>query len=150
MAKSKNQNISSTRPYLVRAMYEWMSDNQLTPYLLVDVYCEGVEVPQAYVKDGRIVLNIAMFAVQDLQLHLEFVAFNAKFSGVAHHIYVPIQAILAIYAQENNRGIFFEQDGDIQPPPDKPTLRNDVKLKSLSITPAAKKNKPRPSLTIVK
>jgi stringent starvation protein B len=144
-------NLTATRPYLVRAMHEWMSDNNLTPFLLVDAFVEGVEVPQAYVKNGRIVLNIASSAVRDLQLHLEFVAFTAKFSGIVYEIYVPIQAILAVYAQENNRGIFFEQDGDIQPPPDKPRLRKEGNLKAVSsVTSLNKKLKPRPNLKVVK
>ncbi len=145
--------LTATRPYLVRAMHEWMTDNNLTPFLLVDAFVEGVEVPQAYVKNGRIVLNIATTAVRELRLHLEFVAFSAKFSGIVYDIYVPIQGVLAVYAQENNRGIFFEQDGDIQPPPDKPKLRNEINLKktvassSLTLT---KKAKPRPNLKVVK
>lgn len=131
-------------------MHEWMTDNQLTPFLLVDAFVEGVEVPQAYVKNGRIVLNVATSAVRELQLHLDFVAFKAKFSGIVYDIYVPVQGILAIYAQENNRGIFFEQDGDIQPPPEKPKLRKDATLKSVSSLTLAKKAKPRANLTVVK
>jgi stringent starvation protein B len=132
-------------------MHEWMTDNQLTPFLLVDAFVEGVEVPQTFVKNGRIVLNVATSAVRELQLHLDYVAFKAKFSGIVYDIYVPVQGILAIYAQENNRGIFFEQDGDIQPPPEKPKLRKDATLKTVpSSLTLVKKAKPRANLKVVK
>lgn len=151
MSTTLTPGLTSTRSYLVRAMHEWMTDNQLTPFLLVDAFVEGVEVPQAFVKNGRIVLNIAISAVRELKLHLDFVAFKAKFSGIVYDIYVPVQGILAIYAQENNRGIFFEQDGDIQPPPEKPTLRKDATLKTVpSSVMLAKKPRSPTNLKVVK
>ena len=82
--------MSSNRPYLIRAMYDWISDNGLTPYLLVDARIDGVRVPAFAVKDGQIVLNVAMRAVADLELGNERVRFRARFSGASHDVIVPI------------------------------------------------------------
>jgi len=111
--------VTPSRPYLVRAIYEWILDNGLTPYILVDATMAGVEVPQAYVNEGQIILNIAPQAVQGLELGNEQVGFNARFGGTPTDVWVPIPAIVAIYAQENGRGmVFTEEEG--QPPPDAP------------------------------
>ncbi len=109
--------LSSTRPYLIRAMAEWMESNQLTPYILVDLHCQGVHVPQQYAQQDEVVLNISPIAVRELRLGNEEISFQTRFGGVTHHIVVPIQAVLSIYAKENNKGIYFSRDGDIQPPP---------------------------------
>lgn len=111
--------LSPNRPYLLRAYYEWLMDNHLTPHLVVDVAVEGTQVPMQYVKDGQIVLNIAQMAVASLELGNEFVEFNARFDGVSQHIILPLRAIIAIYARENGAGVVFEmeeayiQDSDI-------------------------------------
>jgi len=114
--------MTSNRPYLVRAMYQWVSDNALTPYLLVDARLPGVQVPSASVKDGQIVLNIAMRAVSDLDLGNERISFMARFGGVSHHVVVPLGAVLAIYAQENGQGMMFpaEPVAPTPPPADPP------------------------------
>lgn len=120
--------MTSSRPYLLRAIYEWLVDNQLTPYVMVDANFPGVVVPTRYVEDGKIVLNIESQAVGALRMGNDVVEFDARFSGVAHHVYVPIRALKAIYAFENGRGMVFgEEDDDSSPPPTtiepKPTLK---------------------------
>lgn len=111
--------MTSARPYLLRAFQEWITDNGCTPYLLVNAEAEGIQVPTAHIRDGRIVLNIAPAAVRSLSIEAEGVSFNARFGGIAQQIYVPMQAVLAIYAQENGRGMVFPQDEeDAAPPPE--------------------------------
>lgn len=107
--------MTSNRPYLIRAMYDWISDNGMTPYLLVDARTDGVRVPAAAVKDGQIVLNIAVRAVSDLELGNDRVRFMARFSGVGHQVEVPVPAVLAIYAHENGQGMMFPAEQN--PPP---------------------------------
>lgn len=107
--------MSSNRPYLLRAIYDWISDNNLTPYLLVDAQRNGVRVPAHVIKNGQVVLNLAMRAVANLDLGNEWISFQARFSGVSHSIQIPISAVLALYAQENGQGMMFpaeEEDGD--------------------------------------
>lgn len=113
-------NLSPTRPYLARAIYEWICDNQLTPYLLVDATHPSSVVPEQFVKDGQIVLNIAPHAVHQFQMSNEAITFSARFSGAARELYVPIQAVLGIYARENGQGLFFdpEEYADTQSPAD--------------------------------
>lgn len=110
--------MTSNRPYLLRALYEWISDNGLTPYLLVDANAEGVHVPPGVVKDGRVVLNIASRAVSQLDTTNEHVSFLARFGGVSQTVFVPMNAVLAIYAQENGQGMMFApEDASSGPPP---------------------------------
>lgn len=98
----------SQRPYLVRALYEWVLDCGYTPYLLVAAGEEGVEVPREYVGgDGRIVLNLNPSAVQGLELGNELISFSARFGGVAQQVFVPTSAVLAIYAKETGAGMLF-------------------------------------------
>ncbi len=99
--------MTSNRPYLLRALYDWICDNDLTPYLLVDARVSGVRVPAFAVRDGQVVLNVAMRAVADLELGNERVRFKARFGGVSHSVEVPVGAVLAIYAQENGQGMMF-------------------------------------------
>jgi stringent starvation protein B len=114
--------MTSNRPYLLRAIYEWIVDNGLTPYLLVDAHAEGVQVPPSAVKDGRVVLNIAPRAVAQLQLGNREVAFMARFGGVGHAVSVPVAAVLAIYAQETGQGMGLPADeGEVAPPQDPPS-----------------------------
>ena len=113
------QESTSTRPYLIRALYEWCTDNGLTPYVAVQV--DGsVQVPREYVKDGEIVLNISFDATSSLQLGNEFIEFKARFGGKPREILVPIGRVTAIYARENGQGMAF-------PPP----------VDTLSAAPAA-------------
>lgn len=110
MINNMEYQSSSKRPYLLRAYYEWLSDNSFTPYLVVDANYYGVEVPQEYVKDGRIVLNISNGAVGNLVLSNDSIEFNARFQGILRNIYIPMGAALAIYARENGDGVMFEPE----------------------------------------
>ena len=102
--------LSPRRPYLLRAFYEWLLDNQLTPHLVVDVTLQDVQVPMEYARDGQIVLNIAPRAVGNLELANDEVRFNARFGGVPRQVSVPLAAVLAIYARENGAGTMFEPE----------------------------------------
>ncbi|AJZ91373.1 ClpXP protease specificity-enhancing factor [Cedecea neteri] len=102
--------LSPRRPYLLRAFYEWLLDNQLTPHLVVDITLPGVQVPMEYARDGQIVLNIAPRAVGNLELANDEVRFNARFGGVPRQVNVPMAAVLAIYARENGAGTMFEPE----------------------------------------
>ena len=105
---SEQITITPTRPYLARAIYEWICDNQLTPYLLVDATQPHTDVPVQFVKDGQIVLNLAPHAIHALHMSNEAITFSARFGGVAKEIYVPVRAMLGIYAKENGQGLFFD------------------------------------------
>jgi stringent starvation protein B len=139
--------MTPSRPYLVRAIYEWLNDNSLTAHVLVDASRAGVVVPQAHVKDGRIVLNIAPGAVRDLFMTNDVLSFSARFGGVPMQVSAPMQAVLAIYSRENGQGMFFEEDedfsadataGDDEPPTTEPPKPSGP--------PAGK----RPALRVVK
>jgi stringent starvation protein B len=108
--------MTSHRPYLLRALYEWIADNGLTPHILVDATRAGVRVPAHAVKDGRIVLNIAERAVAQLRMDNDDVRFSARFGGVSHAVIVPIDAVLAIYARENGQGMELPPDIAAQGP----------------------------------
>ena len=112
-------SMTSTKPYLMRAIFEWAEDNGFTPQVLVNAEGEGVEVPVAYVVDGQIVLNIASSAVKLHVMDNECLSFSARFSGVEQDIFLPIESILAIFARENSQGIFFEEvdEDDLDPDP---------------------------------
>ena len=114
-----SHELGSVRPYLLRGFFDWVVDNDLTPYLIVDAGQDGVEVPAQAVTDGKIVLNISPTATRGLELGNDFVQFGARFSGVHRDIQVPVGAVLAIYAKENGRGITFsdmDDDGGAAPP----------------------------------
>jgi stringent starvation protein B len=95
------------RPYFIRAIYEWISDNHLTPYIAVDAELPNVSVPTDYVKDGRIVFDISFTATNKLRTGNDAIEFEARFSGKIEHIYIPINAVMAIYAKENSLGMVF-------------------------------------------
>lgn len=110
--------MTSNRPYLIRAIHEWILDNGGTPYLLVNAEQDGVDVPRQHVKDGRVVLNISPDAIEGLRLGNEEIAFLARFSGVSRLVKLPVRAVLAIYSKENGRGMMFnENEPDDEPPP---------------------------------
>lgn len=116
--------MTSNRPYLIRALYEWLVDNDLTPYLLVDANFDDVHVPTRYVEEGRIVLNVSPNAVRDLNLGNELIAFEARFGGSAFAISLPPDAVLGVYARENGKGMLFPDEtvDEPEPPaPDQPT-----------------------------
>jgi stringent starvation protein B len=113
--------MTSHRPYLLRALVEWINDNDMTPHILVDVGLPGVQVPASAVKDGRVVLNIAERAVLRLQIDNEGVSFSARFGGVSFPVQVPMSAVLAIYARETGQGMALPDDiagSTSEPPPD--------------------------------
>ena len=107
--------MTSNRPYLLRALYQWIGDNSMTPHLLVDATRDGVQVPASTVKEGRVVLNIAARAVAQLDLGNRDVRFKARFGGVSQSVVVPMTAILAIYAQETGQGMMLPEDGGTLP-----------------------------------
>lgn len=133
--------MSALKPYLIRAIYEWINDNSLTPYLLVNARAENVVVPAQFVQDdGRIVLNLRPQAIQALDMSNDYIEFSARFSGTPMRVSIPVRAVLAIYALENGRGMMFDDEHDHDdeptPPPEKATEK-----------PPEKK---RPSLKVVK
>jgi stringent starvation protein B len=137
--------MTPSRPYLMRALFEWVLDNDSTPYVLVDANILGVQVPQEYVNDGQIVLNISPGAVQGLMINNEAVSFNARFAGVSQNVYVPIVAVLAIYAKETGEGMVFGNEAGAPDPNDPQPVKKKEEAK-----PQASKPSGRPSLTVVK
>ena len=131
-------SIPSTKPYLIRALHEWCSDNGFTPFIAV--FVDGrVEVPMEFVKNDEIVLNLSSEACHQLDLGNEWVSFQARFGGVPKRVMVPVTHVLAIYARENGQGMSFPFDGAKNPDPS-----------NASEGPTDAPKKPRPSLTIVK
>ena len=135
--------MTANRPYLLRAFYEWIVDNNCTPYLVVDATFSGVKVPTQFVQNGQIVLNTAPSAVGNLQLANDAVTFNARFGGQPFALYIPVGAVLAIYARENGAGTVFtleeeEDEADIfsnaleddnpEPEPPKPKKATHLKV----------------------
>ena len=103
--------MTSTQPYLIRALYDWITDNGLTPYLLVNAdYNDEISVPRQFVEEGKIILNIQENAVQGLTLDNDWISFQARFSGNQFSVFIPIPAVLAIYAKENGKGMFFKPE----------------------------------------
>lgn len=143
--------MTTHRPYLVRALNEWILDNNCTPYILVNAFEKGVEVPQSYVKDGQIVLNISPIAVQGLIVTNDGIEFNGRFGGIPTHVYVPTAAVLGIYAKENGQGMIFDRD---EPMPEPPGPAPTLTVADPEITPPPKPEKgkrgSKPSLRVVK
>lgn len=128
---SSPKGMTSNRPYLLRALYEWITDNELTPHILVDAEFEGVDVPRHAIAQGKIVLNISTGATEHLQLENETIFFHARFSGKPYKITVPMGAVIAIYARENGQGMMFAQDDSPTPPvdgSDDPPSRSHLKV----------------------
>ena len=113
---STPEGMTTNRPYLLRGLYEWITDNGMTPHVLVDAEIEGVDVPQHVIQKGKVVLNIAAGATEHLLLNNQSISFKARFSGKPYAISVPMDAVIAIYARENGQGMMFAQD-DTPPPP---------------------------------
>lgn len=137
------QTMTPSRPYLMRALNEWILENDCTPYVLVDAGLPGVQVPEDYVNNGQIVLNISTFAVKSLLIDDDGLSFNARFGGVPIDLYVPMVAILAIYAKENGQGMVFGNEAGA-PDPNQPPTTKKLEPKE------DKTDKPRPSLKVVK
>jgi stringent starvation protein B len=141
--------LTSTKPYMLRAIHEWCLDNALTPHLMV-VVNDRTKVPKAFVKDGEIVLNLSYSATKDLHIDNDAVVFSARFGGVAQNLYIPIDAVRGIYARENGQGMFFDLAAQ---KPLFPTVEGDGELgQSAEEDKQAndEAGKKRPTLTIVK
>lgn len=118
-----NKPMTSSRPYLVRAFNEWIIDNEMTPYVVINATIPGVRVPKQYIENGRIILNISPFATQALIIDNTKIEFKASFGGVLQQVIAPIKAIEAIYAKETGKGmIFSEDDENTAPTPEVSTL----------------------------
>jgi stringent starvation protein B len=133
----------SRKPYLLRAMHQWIVDSGYTPHIVVDVDIAGVEVPSGYDKDGKLVLNVSYDATQKLDLAVGHVEFSARFAGVSHHVYIPMDAVLAVYARETGEGMIFEPSDE------------KIHGRSSSATTGASKSKKaagtkKPALKVVK
>jgi stringent starvation protein B len=102
--------MKSNRPYLIRALYEWIAENDCTPHLLVNAEYPGIQVPPGYANDGQLVLNVSSSAVRHLQLGNDAVSFEGRFGGVPQSLYIPAAAVLAIYARENGQGMVFDSE----------------------------------------
>ncbi|WP_346798858.1 ClpXP protease specificity-enhancing factor [Halomonas sp. Bachu 37] len=172
--------MQSSRPYLARALYQWLLDNELTPYLVVDAELPGVEVPRQFVQNGQIVLNVAPTAVRDLFMENQAVGFSARFGGQPMQVMIPTEALIAIYARENGVGMVFGHEPELETPTEdapetaaatrpelsgvdggaekdddaakeKASLRQDDKREGGTKTTESKKDeKKRPSLRVVK
>jgi len=108
------------KPYLIRAIYEWVLDNNLTPHLLVDANNPNAMLPMQFAQDGKLVLNIRPAAIEALSLGDEAIEFNTRFSGKSTYIYAPVAAVLAIYAKENGQGMVFDAEKSEPTPPPQP------------------------------
>lgn len=157
------EKMTSNRPYLLRAMYDWLVDNDCTPHIVVNAYHSGVSVPQQYVSKGQIVLNIAPRAITNFVMDNEAVAFTTRFGGVPTEIFVPTMAILGIYARENGQGMMFPEedlpstDSSDEAPAvlDKTTKSAPDKPRPTSVSTNSKPKRPgagkgKPSLKIIK
>lgn len=123
---SNERPLTSRRPYLLRAMHEWMTDNGQTPHLVVDAGVEGVVVPRQYVRDGKIVLNVSYSATAGLLIKNDFVSFSARFGGTPFEVRLPIAAVLGVYARETGQGmIFSDEDAGPPAPPTPPKAGGD-------------------------
>ncbi|WP_289031636.1 ClpXP protease specificity-enhancing factor [uncultured Paraglaciecola sp.] len=133
--------MTANQPYLLRAFYEWIVDNNLTPYIVVDAHYPGAQVPQEFVQDGQIVLNVSPASTGKLHLGLQEVSFEARFGGVPRNLVIPCPAVLAIYAKENGAGTVFtvEDSADTK----------DVEELDVQEAPSQPK-KGKPTLTVVK
>lgn len=121
--------MTSSKPYLLRALYEWILDNDQTPHIIVDVALAGIDVPAHTVQDGRLVLNISPTATRGLDLGQDAVSFQARFAGVSRELWVPMHAILAIYARENGQGMMFSGGEDAPDPPEQPEKPSGPQLR---------------------
>ena len=110
--------MTPSKPYLIRGLYQWLLDNQVTPYILADSSSDGVMIPLGVATDGKIVLNLSPSAVQNLEMTNDYISFSARFNGVTQDIYCPIASILAIYARENGEGMMFPTDSEDKENPD--------------------------------
>lgn len=113
--------MTSSRPYLLRAVHQWIVDNSFTPHLVVNARAEGVNVPHRYIENGKIVLNVAPSATQGLQLGNKQIRFRARFGGMPFDVSLPPSAVLAVYARENGLGMVFESEASEEDRPPEPS-----------------------------
>jgi stringent starvation protein B len=144
------KTMTPSRPYIVRAIYEWIVDNGLTPYLLVDALSDEVVVPERFVENDRIILNVSPVATQALTMSNDSIMFNARFAGSPMDVFIPVENVLAIYAQENGQGMMFEDGSDPTGGPKPPTTPDGGSSPATGGGAATPKAKARPSLKIVK
>uniref|UniRef100_E6XNG3 Stringent starvation protein B n=1 Tax=Shewanella putrefaciens (strain 200) TaxID=399804 RepID=E6XNG3_SHEP2 len=144
------KSLTPNRPYLLRAYYDWLMDNQLTAHVVVDAFVKGTQVPQQYVKDGQIVLNIAAGAVGNLQISNEFVEFNARFGGVPQQVLLPMASIIAIYARENGAGTVFDVEDAYLMEDEAESVLSVVDVTDKPKDPTDQPPKRRSHLTVVK
>ena len=133
--------MNSSRPYLVRALYEWIVDNDCTPHMLVNAEYPKVQVPDGFATDGQIVLNTSPSAVRSLHMDNDAVSFEGRFGGVPHSLFVPIAAVLGIYARENGQGMVFE----LESPLEEEALEDDAVQPDDDGPPEGGGQPPRPS-----
>ncbi len=144
------------RPYLLRAFYQWILDNELTPHIIVDATMNGVRVPEEFVEDGQIVLNVAPHSIGNLEIGNEAVTFNARFSGRPHSLILPLYAIQAIYARENGAGTMFEPEEGYNLDAEEGIFEEELPTTAKEVTSqdddSGKPNRPkgRPSLRVIK
>ncbi len=129
--------MSLSRPYLIRAIYQWVVDNGLTPYIVVDCTEDFIDIPEQFIHDGQVILNISPSAVQNLEITDQSIFFNARFAGVPRQLDISVLSVLAIYARENGQGLIFSNDH----------LPPDIKQKE---QPEVKNKPKKPTLKVVK
>jgi stringent starvation protein B len=139
------------RPYLLRAMHEWMSDGGFTPHIIVDVAVAGVEVPRQHVENGKIVLNVSYSATRNLELGNDQVSFETRFAGTPHHVFVPVASILGIYARESGEGLIFsEPEGLVEEGQGRDLAAIDAIEQSTASNAESKSGSDRPHLRVIK
>ncbi len=143
-------SMTSNRPYLIRAFYEWIIDNDCTPYVVVDAYYPGVSVPQEYVSDGQIVLNVAPRAITELEMNNQAISFNTRFGGVPTSIYLPVNSLMGIYARENGQGMVFQEEPRSAEPQHPPVGVVENRTDPEKPVPPSGGDKKKPSLKIIK
>ena len=138
--------MNSNQPYLLRAFYEWIVDNNLTPYLVVDANYPGTQVPDEHVLDGQIILNISPASTGKLKMGNVEVTFDARFGGIPRNLVIPCKAVLAIYAKENGAGTVFTAEDD----PSEETILAEVEVSDTLSKESSEPKKGKPTLTVVK
>ena len=139
-------SMSSKRPYLIKAFFDWIVDNDCTPYIVVDAYVADVEVPQEHVIDGQIVLNLAPRAVKNFVMEDDYLSFTTRFGGIPTAIQLPLRAVMGIYARENGQGMMFQPEDEPEAPPPMELLPKQPALGKAETD--AKSG--RPSLRVIK